>query len=781
MRRLFLQCFFSKPFLFSIVFLSSIATTHAQVSGKVFRDFNANGIQTTAAPDPIEPGLQNVTVNAYDNTGTLFSATTSATGTYSIAGGTGPYRVEFILPAFYYASNGSTSNTTVQFVAAGGTANLGVNSPEDYCNTVNPTVLVPIFINGATTNATVQTQNTITKFAYSANSSTTGSLSTYSAKSSATGTVYGMAYDRNNKVVYSGAFLKRHTGLLNGLGTIYATDPVANTTSVFTTVTNVGTIPNDATRGLTSTTATSRDVAAFSLIGKAGLGDVDISADNKTLYTINLNSRELVTIDIATKVQSTFTIPTTGCTNGEVRPFGLGIRNNIVYVGTVCSGETTGTTANLSATVYAFNGTTFTSVLTFPLTYTRGVANNGAPCDAVTTWLPWTNSESTFFTSYAQSDFTFVYPQPILSDIDFDNNGDMILGIMDRAGHQAGSQNLPPTINSNLYAINTGGDMLRAYLNNTGTWTIENNGDKDGTGSYVASAIQKNTEGPGGGEFYFGDSYLPTHHETSQGALAFLKGSTKVLTNGYDAYQIYEGSIYGLSNNDGSKVSGYSMYVTPYGANPTFSKANGLGDLELLCNAQPIEIGNRVFTDTDRDGIQDPNEAGIASVRVELWKAGAFDSFTTTNANGQYLFSNVLANTAYEIKILAANIPSGKVLTTKDAISAGAADVADSDASLVGSDAVIAYTTGNAGENDHTLDFGFKLPVCGITLKPTVSGCYQNGGSKATVSVEVAWSDALSGPITVTFAGQTRTITPGLITVNYGYQVGNQSQTIVSP
>jgi hypothetical protein len=140
--------------------------------------------------------------------------------------------------------------------------------------------------------------------------------------------------------------------------------------------------------------------------------------------------------------------------------------------------------------------------------------------------------------------------------------------------------------------------------------------------------------------------------------------------------------------------------------------------------------------DTDSDGIQDANEMGIASVRVELWKAGAFDSFTTTDANGQYIFPNVLPNTAYEIKILAANIPSGKSLTLKDATSTGAADVADSDASLVGTDAVIAYTTGSAGQNNHTLDFGFKV-ACNLnaSLSSTNVTCRNAANGTATLTV----------------------------------------------
>ena len=74
-------------------------------------------------------------------------------------------------------------------------------------------------------------------------------------------------------------------------------------------------------------------------------------------------------------------------------------------------------------------------------------------------------------------------------------------------------------------------------------------------------------------------------------------------------------------------------------------------------------------------------------------------------------------------------------------------------------------------------------PICALTITPTVSGCYQNSGSKTTVSVEVAWSNATVSPavnntsdvITITLGGLTRTINPGPYTSTGG------NGTIVSP
>ena len=117
----------------------------AQVSGKVFRDFNANGTKdnSTTFNEVFEP---NIVINAYNSSGTLLATQTTAatgttsnytfpaTGTNSIPSGTA-VRLEFILPNYYFATKGNISNTSVQFVTAGvaTTADLGINTPSDYC------------------------------------------------------------------------------------------------------------------------------------------------------------------------------------------------------------------------------------------------------------------------------------------------------------------------------------------------------------------------------------------------------------------------------------------------------------------------------------------------------------------------------------------------------------------------------------------------------------------------------------------------------------------------
>ena len=85
-------------------------------------------------------------------------------------------------------------------------------------------------------------------------------------------------------------------------------------------------------------------------------------------------------------------------------------------------------------------------------------------------------------------------------------------------------------------------------------------------------------------------------------------------------------------------------------------------------------IGNRVFDDADRDGIQDAGEAGLAGVQVDLLHAGDQQVDTTvTDPDGLYTFNNVFPGD-YRVRFTA---PAALEFTLMDQ---GADDAADSDA-----------------------------------------------------------------------------------------------------
>lgn len=121
-------------------------------------------------------------------------------------------------------------------------------------------------------------------------------------------------------------------------------------------------------------------------------------------------------------------------------------------------------------------------------------------------------------------------------------------------------------------------------------------------------------------------------------------------------------------------------------------------DAGIFSAANPYTLGNFVWVDADKDGIQDPSESGIAGVMVILLNSSGTPMDTTyTDANGNYKFTNLAAGT-YSVQVK--NLPSGYSISPKDATS----DAADSDAGANGITSTV--TLGSGNPNDMTLDIG---------------------------------------------------------------------------
>jgi protocatechuate 3,4-dioxygenase beta subunit len=726
-----------------LMLLATIA--QAQITGTVYRDFNANAQKGTN-----DIGVAGVTVTAYNSAGAAVgSATTAANGNYSIAPtGAGPFRLEFTnLPAGMYSGPfGTASGTAVQFAAANPSANnnLGINDPDFYCQD-NPKVSTPIFTNGdplggGTSGATP------TLFTYNYTASGIGGVgvSTTAANNAQLGAVWGQAYQKTTNTLYSSAVLKRHAGYGPlGIGGIYktinantGTPTTSNWLNVSTIGINVGIDPHIGLPASSSDANT--DPNAYALVGKTGIGDIDMSEDQTKMYLTNLFDKKLYIINnvnpnttpTAADVTS-FTIPNGGCSNGQFVPWGIKSYNGKIYVGVVCTAETSQNSADLKATVYEFDGTTFTSVLTLPLNFTRGNANSCGGNNA--NWNPW-QSGTTF------NQVCGAYPQPILSDIEFDVNGAMILGFSDRFGNQVGYENTEPDGSGSITGFSEG-DILRAGANANGTWTIENNASVTNFGTTsTATAGVNNAEGLGNGEFYSGDERFD-HDQSTQGGLALLPGSNEVISTIIDPINnIYTGGITKFDNTTGLSDPSTSLQLYDGSSIEFFGKANGIGDIEVMCSPAPIEIGNRVWNDTDGDGIQDAGEAGIAGVTVQLFQNGTLVGTQTTTATGNYIFTGLKPNTNYEIRIAtggANSTPlSGLGLSTADA---GTNDNIDSDGTISGANIIKALTTGGYGENNHTYDFGFNNIRFDLALRKTVASAPSPIviGSQVTFKIEV--------------------------------------------
>ncbi|AYQ35590.1 SdrD B-like domain-containing protein [Runella sp. SP2] len=736
-----------------------------QAGGTVFNDYDADGVKDAGESN----GVAGVTVIAYDCTGGIAAQTTTdASGKYvlNVSVSDYPIRVEFVnLPSYAGKGTmqGADSRTTVQFVTAPDcTIDLGILDNNDYCQTT-PQVVVPCYVYGKPDVGSLSGQmDALVAFDYGTTGPKDMSKIALLAKAEEVGTLWGVAYDRYKHKVYTSATLKRHAGLGPlGLGGIYVTDMAANTASQYVDVSqpplniNVGATNagdpwfgvTNASRGLNPDPAQpSADSLAFELIGKVGMGDLEISEDGKSLYFINLFDKKLYQIDIsgaAPSLLGSWAIPDPGCTGGTLRPFATKVYKGKVYIGSVCDASTS-TKSNLRGFVNAFDGTNFTQVFDFPLTYPKGavlINNTPAVVDRVG-WYPWTDSFNTVNSNTTNGTFIRVlYPQPMLTDIEFDIDGSMVLALGDRTGLQSGYNNYRPS-GTGVYTGLAGGDVLRAAFTN-GTFILENNGKVPGlSGSGV-----NNNQGPGFGEFY-NDDFLGgngglTHAEIAFGALALKPGSGQVITTAMDPIDQnqtgtnFSGGIRYWSNTTGLAPSGAAMGFVLYNTNNevgTFGKSTGLGDMEILCELPMyLELGNYVWNDANKNGVQDPCEKALKDINVTLYKGTTKIATTKTGTNGEYYFSTksnlttgtwegtgadttLLPNTAYKLVFGEGQLVGGKLtvaglgqfdVTLKDATANSGNDQNDSDAEVISGAFCINLTTGNAGSVNHTFDAGF--------------------------------------------------------------------------
>jgi hypothetical protein len=116
-------------------------------------------------------------------------------------------------------------------------------------------------------------------------------------------------------------------------------------------------------------------------------------------------------------------------------------------------------------------------------------------------------------------------------------------------------------------------------------------------------------------------------------------------------------------------------------------------------------IGDFVWYDTNRNGIQDGTEAGIANIIVTLTLPDATMVNTITNSLGGYKFDNLLAG----IYSVAFSTPVGMVATQSNVTTAGATDLNDSDP-IAGVVSGIAITLGDA---NISVDAGFHNTCTG--------------------------------------------------------------------
>jgi len=286
---------------------------------------------------------------------------------------------------------------------------------------------------------------------------------------------------------------------------------------------------------------------------------------------------------------------------------------------------------------------------------------------------------------------------------------------------------------------NGNGDLIRAVLNGAGTgW------------NFVTS------EATNGTEFFGSDSFGSLHEETSMGGLAVHHGANLIINTVMDPVNNLSGGFDWTRSSDGGLDRSYEIDRRSSGGSLTahmVAKANALGEIELLSDAAPVEIGNRIWNDADLNGMQGAGETGLSNITVELYADfnndgtpdGPVLASIITNASGEWYFNNsniidgdpikagnqpgLKFGAAYIVRIGAADwdgtggIGTGDLnrylLTLTDATGPGMSDASDNDATLTSGGSKmpqIRFTAGLAGQNNHNLDFGFIYNPLPLTL-----------------------------------------------------------------
>ncbi|MBD2490065.1 SdrD B-like domain-containing protein, partial [Aulosira sp. FACHB-615] len=92
--------------------------------------------------------------------------------------------------------------------------------------------------------------------------------------------------------------------------------------------------------------------------------------------------------------------------------------------------------------------------------------------------------------------------------------------------------------------------------------------------------------------------------------------------------------------------------TAPTGFTDTNSNNNSATDTNTIVTPSTVKVGDRVWYDTNGNGVQDTGESGVSGVTVKLFnQAGAQIGTTTTDANGLYQF-NVNANSTYSVQFV---------------------------------------------------------------------------------------------------------------------------------
>jgi uncharacterized repeat protein (TIGR01451 family) len=740
--------------------LSPASASAAEVEGRVFNDFNTNGVfDTDENAGAVDVPVTGLTIQAFTSTNTLVGTTTSgADGAYTLDLPDARVRLELdVVRPWWPTRQLSGLRSDVQFVNASSArtgVDFGVHRLSEF-SIDNPILFWPTQWAGPPVASNPNRGEIAIRGAPFFSKRPAGQVRSWEdlpgkverATFEQVGTVFGLALDQVNGDLYAGAYQKRLAGFKVGPGTIFKIGRDRDV-SVFRRLAagrdahpqseDIEDWVNCANANANTPASLERCDFSWTEVGKIGLGSVVIDTADENLYTVNLRRKRLVRFPLGQEAaaaqvrrQSTL-IPDPGCASGDWRPFTAAFDrvNEQLYVGGVCSAETSQQTADLRAVVYRVDSPqsspTFQQVLAFPLNYTRTsnppslVTSCGSP--RLCAWQPWPTVVSTGGrapTSTAggiNENNNPAFPQ--LTAITFAEDGSMILGFRDLIGDMGGV-NVPGEIGTGGQSGQgpmLHGDMLRAGANADGTFSLEANGRVAGLIS--AGQSRNNWDygpgmGPGGGYFYNPAplaSGLHAYPHPYQGGLTQIPGFAQVVATSIHIRDPQENGLLWRDNRTGDTDAALQNFVTPNVDDrfTGFAKANGLGDLDAFTGFAPVQIGNRLWYDTNRNGIQDADEEPVTDTVVELVDCdGNVLDHTRTDSRGEYVFA-IHPDTCYIVRV-PLDQPSLDGWVPTQAF-AGDNGRIDSNGVVRNGRSIALVAPKGTGRNNHSYDFGFHRP-----------------------------------------------------------------------
>jgi hypothetical protein len=450
------------------------------------------------------------------------------------------------------------------------------------------------------------------------------------------GAVYGIAHSEGNPDATSaaakaprsfyGAYLKSQTRFgLSGPGGIYVRSGA--TVAPYVIIPNAGGVESPL-GGLHAETGT--DITTK--VGKASLGDLEIDAEEHFLYVTNLFDGLVYQVDTWTdsKPVALAKSPNNCADAADRHPFGLKVKGSTVYLGTVCSAETSKDPAKLGADVWAYNTATKTWAAT-PVMH--AVPVNGS----FGGFTPWSDDISGDVVGNRGA---------MLTGIDIDSSGSMVLGLRNRAGDIG-------TTSATYKQIDGSGAVSITPPNGAGGWKsfIEVDPNVANVNAAPDAPLVEPRTFETGSSALGAVVSVPFTHNGKPGS-EIAASQRDVFSWGAQGVLWFDvatpGPLTIVAGEEANQVS-------------NFAKASGLGDLELLATWR--SFGDRVWLDTNGDGLQTSGESGIPGVKLNLQSTctSATLASVTTDADGHYSFY-VKPFEAYTVVADATNFATGGAL-----------------------------------------------------------------------------------------------------------------------